>query len=37
YGQSAPWFKGFLDEAVYYPTRLGADRIASHYHAGCGC
>ncbi|MDX6704664.1 MAG: hypothetical protein QOI48_510 [Solirubrobacteraceae bacterium] len=37
YGQSAPWFKGLLDEAVYYPTRLGADRIASHYHAGCGC
>lgn len=37
YGQSAPWFKGYLDEAVYYPSSLSATRVGVHYHAGCGC
>lgn len=37
YGQWAPWFKGLLDEAVYYPTALSAIRVAAHYHAGCAC
>jgi subtilisin family serine protease len=37
YGQSAPWFKGLLDEAAYYPTDLDAITIALHYHAGCDC
>jgi len=37
YGQSAPWFKGYLDEAVYYPSALSAARIGAHYRAGCGC
>jgi subtilisin family serine protease len=37
YGQSAPWFKGLLDEPAYYPTDLDAARVALHYHAGCGC
>lgn len=37
YGQSAPWFKGLLDEAAYFPTSLSAGRIELHYRAGCGC
>jgi len=37
YGQSAPWFKGYLDEAVYYPSALTATRVAVHYGAGCDC
>jgi len=37
YGQSAPWFKGDLDEAAYYRTALSATRVAAHYHSGCGC
>jgi len=37
YGQSAPWLKGLLDEAAYFPTALDATRIGLHYHAGCGC
>lgn len=36
YGQSAPWFKGLLDEPAYYATALSAARIATHY-AACGC
>ena len=36
YGQSAPWFKGLLDEPAYYATALSAARIAAH-HAACGC
>jgi N-acetylneuraminic acid mutarotase len=36
YGQSAPWFKGLLDEPAYYATALSAARIAIHYGA-CGC
>jgi peptidoglycan/xylan/chitin deacetylase (PgdA/CDA1 family) len=36
WGRSAPWFGGVLDEAAYYATALGADRIAAHY-AGCSC
>jgi len=37
YGQSAPWFKGTIDEVAYYPAALSAGRIATHYHTGCAC
>jgi len=37
YGQSAPWFKGTIDEVAYYPTALSPTRIAAHYHTGCAC
>jgi hypothetical protein len=37
YGQSASWFKGLLDEPLYYRTALTAARIAAHYHAACDC
>lgn len=33
YGTLAPWFRGYIDEAAYYPTALSAGRVEAHYLA----
>jgi uncharacterized membrane protein YgcG len=33
YGDVAPWFRGYLDEAAYYPTALSAARVLAHFEA----
>ncbi len=33
YGDLAPWFRGYLDEAAYYDHALAPDRVLAHYEA----
>jgi len=34
YGDQAPWFRGYLDEAAYFGHALTPERVLAHYQAG---